>query len=116
MKIVSINEEEIAKTPHGVDVKKLITYERASINHIALKPGEALKPHITPVDVCFYIVEGNGYVLVGEEQKDVKKDQLIFSPKDIVHTLGNHKDSGGIFRFLVIKTPTPTKKTKLLVK
>ena len=112
MEIVSINEVQIAPTPHGVDVKKLYAFKHATIIHITLKPGESLKRHITPVDALFYVLEGKGIVEIGSETKEVSQDQLIFSPAKIVHTLLN--DSDEIFRFLVIKTPTPTEEIKIL--
>ena len=112
MKIVDIKDVQIADTPHKVDVKKLFNFEHATFVHIELKPGEALKRHITPVDVNFYILEGNGIIEIGKEREHVKKDQLIFSPAKISHTLLNESDKN--FRFLVIKTPTPTSETKLL--
>jgi len=95
MKIITTKDVKIADTVHKVAVKKLINFEHATIVHIELKPGEALKRHITPV-----------------ERETVKKDQLIFSPAKVVHTLLNESESN--FRFLVIKTPTPTTETKLL--
>jgi len=112
MKIVDIKDIPIADTPHKVAIKKLLNFEYATIVHIELKPGEALKKHITPVDVNFYILEGNGIVEIGKESANVIKDQLIFSPAKIPHTLKNESDKD--FRFLVIKTPTPTSETKLL--
>ena len=112
MKIVDLKDVQIADTPHKVDIKKLFNFEHATFVHIELKPGEALKRHITPVDVNFYILEGNGIVEIGKEREYVKKDQLIFSPAKISHTLLNESEK--IFRFLVIKTPTPTSETKLL--
>jgi len=112
MKIIDLNDLQIANTPHKVAVKKLFNFEHATLVHIELKPGESLKKHITPVDVNFYILEGEGTVEIGKEKENVKKDQLIFSPAKIPHTLLN--ESEGIFRFLVIKTPTPTTETKLL--
>ncbi len=102
----------IADTPHKVDVRKLITYEHATIVRIELKSGEALKTHATPVDVCFYVLDGEGIVQIGKEKEVVTKDQLIFSPAKIPHTLMNESDSN--FSFLVIKTPTPTSETKML--
>ncbi|MHA1150613.1 MAG: cupin domain-containing protein [Promethearchaeota archaeon] len=112
MKITKLNEVNIADTPHKVAVKKLTSFPHATIVHIELKPGEALKKHITPVDVHFYILEGKGSVLIGEEEEIVEKDSLIFSPAKVVHTLSNTFDD--LFRFLVIKTPTPTTETKIL--
>jgi quercetin dioxygenase-like cupin family protein len=112
MKIVKVEDVQIADTPHKVAVKKLFNFEHATFVHIELKPGEALKRHITPVDVCFYALEGKGIVEIGKEREQIQKDQLIFSPAKIAHTLAN--ESNSLFRFLVIKTPTPTSETKLL--
>ena len=100
------------KNPHGVSVRKLHDSEYAQVMHINLLPGEKLKKHITPVDVCFFILEGSGIVEIGEEQVEVSADMLIESPENVVHRLIN--DSDGPFRFLVIKTPRPTKATQLL--
>jgi mannose-6-phosphate isomerase-like protein (cupin superfamily) len=66
-----------------------------------LKPGQSLKKHTTPVDVFFYILEGKGEVEIGDEIKEVEKDTLIESPKDIPHLLRN--TGTNIFRFLVVK-------------
>ena len=112
MNVVNLEEVKIADTPHKVDVRKIISYEYATIVCITLKKGEALKLHKTPVDVCFYILEGEGIVEIGKEEENVKKDQLIFSPANVPHRLKN--EANGDFRFLVIKTPTPTTETKML--
>jgi len=112
MDIIDINNVEISKTPHNVDVRKLYSFEHASIIHIELKPGESLKKHITPTDVFFYILEGEGQVEIGKETAKVVKDQLIFSPNRIPHRLLNNTEKR--FRFLVIKTPTPIEETKIL--
>ena len=50
--------------------------------------------------------------LIGDEREKVIKDQLIFSPAKIPHRLLN--ESNKSFRFLVIKTPTPTTQTQIL--
>ncbi|MGA1875382.1 MAG: cupin domain-containing protein [bacterium] len=100
------------KNPHGVSVKKLHDSEQAVIITITLWPGEKLKKHITPVDVCFYVLEGNGVVEIGDERAEVSSHMLIESPAGIPHRLLNHGSSP--FRFLVIKTPRPVKVTKIL--
>ncbi len=64
------------------------------------------------MDVCFYILDGEGVVEIGNETKKVKKDELIFSPAKIPHRLLN--ESKNNFRFLVIKTPTAKSETKIL--
>ena len=112
IQIIKVDNVNIADTPHKVAVKKLLSYEHATLVHIELKPGESLKKHITPVDVVFYVLEGEGIVEIGEEIEKVNKDQLIFSPAKVPHLLKN--ESSENFRFLVIKTPTPTSQTKIL--
>jgi len=46
------------ENPHHVRASKLYDTENAQVVHITLKPGQALKKHITPVDVFFYVLEG----------------------------------------------------------
>jgi mannose-6-phosphate isomerase-like protein (cupin superfamily) len=112
MQIIDVQNLLKTDTPHGVDIKKIFSFQHASFIHIELKPGEALKKHITPVVAFFYGLEGEGIVEIGDEQAPIKKDQLVFSPAKIVHRLLNNSENN--FRFLVIKTPTPTSETKFL--
>jgi len=80
--------------------------------HLSLEAGESLKPHITPVDVAFYVLEGEPSILIGEERVQAKKDDIIESPKDVVHCIYNETDE--VVRVLVMKLPKPTKKTILV--
>lgn len=112
MKINVVKETQIAETPHKLDVRKLYDKDSAQAMHITLLPGEALKPHITPVDVFFYILEGSPEVLVGEERIQVQSDCLIESPKDVIHCLYNNSDTKA--RILVVKAPGPKSQSKLL--
>ena len=111
MKIIKVNEEQIVDTPHKVDVRKLYDYDNAQVMHITLQAGESLKPHITPVDVAFYILEGVADVRVGDETISVEKDSLVESPKRIVNCLSN--SSGSVTRILVIKAPKQKESTNL---
>ncbi len=108
----SFKTETIVNTPHKVDVKQLYNDSSAQIMHILLNPGESLKPHKTPVNVCFYILEGNTTVHIGDEKQTFEKDTLIESPAHIVHYLSN--EGSVITRILVIKAPRPTTQTKVL--
>ena len=112
MKINIVKETQIVETPHKLDVRKLYDKDSAQAMHIILQPGEALKPHITPVDVFFYILEGAPEVLVGDEKIQVQADSLVESPKDVVHCLYNN--SNAVARILVVKAPRPLTQTKLL--
>jgi len=112
MIVRNYKKEEIKENPHKVDVRQLYDDPSAQIMHIILKKGESLKPHKTPVNVVFYILEGSPVVHIGEESKMFEKDYLIESPADVVHYITN--ESQEIARILVIKAPRPEKVTKLL--
>ena len=112
MKIINVKNQPIVETPHKVDVRKLYDRDNAQTMHITLKAGESLKPHLTPVDVFFYVLEGVVDVRVGDETVSVEKDCLVESPKDVVHCLSNN--SVNLSRILVVKAPRPTTKSRLL--
>ena len=112
MEITKLSEISSKQNPHQVDARPLYTHENAQVIVLTLQPGESLKRHITPVDVFFYVLDGNGIVEVGEEKKEVEKDSIVHSPAKIVHCWYNESDKP--LRILVAKTPKPTESTILL--
>lgn len=104
--------EVISPNPHGVEVKKMYNAPSAQIMHMTLQPGQTLKPHKTPVDVTFFVIEGNPTVLVGEENQTFEEGTLIESPANVLHCLSN--ESKTVARILVIKAPRPLMATKVL--
>ncbi len=105
MKTTSIHTAEQKPNPHGVVVRQMYNQLDAQVVHITLQPGEALKPHKTPVDVFFYVLEGTPTIYIGEESLTAEKDMLIESPKEIVHYIANENQT--LARVLVVKTPNP---------
>ena len=93
------------KNPHGVDARAIYSHENAKVMILTLQPGESLKRHITPVEVFFYVLKGNGIVEVGDEKKEVEKDTIIHSPANVNHCWYNKSESQ--LRILVAKTPNP---------
>ena len=112
MKNTRYQDREIKDTPHKIDVREMYNKESAQAMLMALKPGESLKPHKTPVDVFFFIVEGHPTIHIGNESVVCEADTLIESPADIVHYLSNESD--GLARILVVKAPRPANSTKVL--
>jgi mannose-6-phosphate isomerase-like protein (cupin superfamily) len=112
MKIIAAKEAEATPNPHGVHTCRIYDTEYAQAVHILLKPGEGLKKHITPVDVFFYVLEGEGVVEIGDEREAVGADTLIESPAKIPHRWLN--ESGSDLRVLVVKVPRPTEQTRVL--
>jgi mannose-6-phosphate isomerase-like protein (cupin superfamily) len=110
MKIVKIANIEPSPNPHGVDARKIYDTKNAVAVHMAIKPGESLKKHITPVDVFFYVLEGEGIVEIGDEKKKVTPDMLIDSPARIPHCWYNEGEKD--LRILIVKVPNPVKSAK----
>jgi mannose-6-phosphate isomerase-like protein (cupin superfamily) len=104
-----LQETPVMDNAHKVDARNLYDTPDAMITIITLQPGQALKRHVTPVDVAFYVLEGSGDVEIGEERKQVSKDTLVESPRDILHCWYN--TSAQPLRFMVIKAPRPGRKT-----
>ncbi len=112
MKIVKLKDVAISQNPHGVDARKIYDTENGVAVVITLRPKESLKRHITPVDVFFYVLEGEGIVEIGKEKQKVVKDSLVESPAKIPHCWYNESDK--ILKVLVVKLPRPEEKTKIL--
>jgi quercetin dioxygenase-like cupin family protein len=112
MKIIKVKDTPIVDTSHKVDVRRLYDKDNAQAVHITLQAGEALKPHITPVDVFFFVLEGTPDILVGEMKQTIEPNSLVESPKDIVHCLYNNSENPA--RILVVKAPKPSSQAKLL--
>jgi mannose-6-phosphate isomerase-like protein (cupin superfamily) len=112
MKTSEIKNIPINPNPHGVEIRKFHENDQVQAVHITLNPGDKLKKHITAVDVFFYVLEGRGIVEIGEEKKEVIKDTYIDSPAKIPHCWYN--ESNEILRVLVVKTPNPHEKARIL--
>jgi mannose-6-phosphate isomerase-like protein (cupin superfamily) len=101
MKVTKVDEISPFDNAHGVDARKIYDSVDCTTIFMCLKPGEALNLHTTPVDVFFYILDGNGAVVVGKETQKVSSNTLVDSPKGIPHLLKNTGTS--LFKFLVVK-------------
>ena len=66
----------------------------------------------TPVDVFFYVLEGEGLLKLGMKVKIVVKGSLIDSPAKIPHLWRNDGDED--LRILIVKVPRPGKSTPRL--
>lgn len=107
MKIIKISESQTVTNPHGVNAKKLHENDHVQVVHLELKPGDRIIKHPAPIDVFFFVLEGNGIVEIGDEHAEVSEGTLIDSPKNIAH--GWHNTSDKNLRILVTKTPMPTR-------
>jgi mannose-6-phosphate isomerase-like protein (cupin superfamily) len=93
------------KNPHGIKSLQMVNKESSEVLHLTLEPGQELKPHSTPVDVLFFILEGSPTIRIGDEYMDLKAETIVESPKNITHCIYNKSNT--IARVIVIKTPNP---------
>jgi mannose-6-phosphate isomerase-like protein (cupin superfamily) len=112
MVIRKYQDQQVKETPHKIDVREMYNKESAQAMLMALKPGESLKPHKTPVDVFFFVVEGRPTIHIGNESEVCEADMLIESPADLVHYISN--DTNSLARVLVVKAPRPASQTRVL--
>jgi quercetin dioxygenase-like cupin family protein len=109
MIVTKLKDVETMENAHNVDARNVYNKPEAMITVISLEPGQALKRHITPVDVAFYVLQGEGVVQIGDEERRIAADTLVESPKDIIHCWRNESDQ--LLRFMVVKAPRPRRKT-----
>jgi mannose-6-phosphate isomerase-like protein (cupin superfamily) len=53
---------------------------RYSIAHCTINPGNSSKPHTMKTSEMYYIIQGNGIMHIGKEQKHVEQNETIFVP------------------------------------
>ncbi len=70
---------------------------------MTIKPGESLKRHITPVDVFFHVLEGEGIIEIGEEKEISWKKYTYRKPRKNCPLLYNERDED--LPIIVIKVP-----------
>lgn len=105
LEITRVSDQESKENMHNIDARLIYDKPNAQVVIMSLKSGESLKPHKTPVDVFFYVLEGRGTVLIGDEQQEVGKDCIVHSPAKLIHSWRNSSDT--LLRILVAKTPNP---------
>jgi len=112
MEITNCLKSGPMKNPHNLKASKLYDSDLAEVIHLQLEPGAATVKHITPVDVVFYILEGEATITIGDETELVSADNLVKSPKRVPHKISNQADS--LLRVMVTKLPKPTEATIII--
>ncbi|MFL5778805.1 MAG: cupin domain-containing protein [Chloroflexota bacterium] len=58
---------------------------RGAINELAFARGGRVEPHSSPNPAFFVVIEGGGWVLVGDETTRVAAGEAVVWPADVVH-------------------------------
>jgi quercetin dioxygenase-like cupin family protein len=105
MKAIRVGEGSVLKDDSGVLAKAMYSAPEAMVVHIEVRPGGFVAPHVTPVDMEFFVIEGKGSFSLGEESIEAGPGTLMPSPRGVPHGM---KNAGpGVLRVLAIKNPRP---------
>ena len=86
MNTKKIEEIESFSAQEGTEIKQIFSPTdtdntiRYSLAHCTINPGNRSKPHAMKTSEIFYILQGNGIIHVGKEQKVITKNETIFVP------------------------------------
>ena len=69
----------------GVEGVILHSDARATISELAFAKGGSVPIHDSPNSTWFVVIEGGGYVLVGEEERRVAAGEAVRWPAGVVH-------------------------------
>ena len=50
---------------------------------VCLETGQEIPSRPEPYDVCFYVIDGNGTIAVGNEKVDVVRGNIVFAPANV---------------------------------
>jgi quercetin dioxygenase-like cupin family protein len=98
-----LNLEDAPKVPFDLDGRIIFSSPKLEVVHLSMEPGQKIEPHANPVDVLFYIIEGDGTMIYKSEEHLVKEGMSVFIDKGEVRGLINHSEKK--LRVLVSKIP-----------
>src|ERR1035437_6056268 len=70
---------------HGVAGQPIHGDERGAITELAFRPHGAVAPHTNPNLAYFVVIEGGGFVQVGDEVARVAAGEAVVWPPNVVH-------------------------------
>ena len=72
---------------HGVEATSVHVDERGVVAELALKPNAAIAPHSNPNLTYFLVIEGGGFVQVGDERARVAAGEAVVWPPNVDHAV-----------------------------
>ncbi|MFI5258405.1 MAG: cupin domain-containing protein [Candidatus Limnocylindrales bacterium] len=96
----------------GVEATPVHVDDRGVVAELALKPNAAIAPHSNPNLTYFLVIEGGGFVQVGDERARVAAGEAVVWPPGVVHSAWTELTP---MRAIVVEfAPTETAATLLL--
>ena len=69
----------------GVEAQVIHGDARGVIAELAFRKGGRIEPHDNPNTTWFVVIEGGGYVLVGDEERRVAAGEAVLWPAGVTH-------------------------------
>lgn len=95
MIIINRNQARVIHTTHNSELRPLIDRTTSRITQCSLAeetlpPGAAVTPHYhLELEEIYYLIEGQGLMTVGDEEREVQAGDAIYVPCGARHTLKN---------------------------
>lgn len=83
----------------GVEGQVIHGDARGVITELAFRKGGRIEPHDNPNTTWFIVIEGGGFVLVGDEERRVAAGEAVLWPAGVTH--GARTDHGPMRAFVV---------------
>jgi quercetin dioxygenase-like cupin family protein len=88
----------------GVEAQVIHGDARGVVAELALKRDARIEPHENPNTTWFLVLEGGGFVLVGDEERRVAAGEAVLWPAGVVH---GARTEGGPMRAFVVEFAGP---------
>ena len=76
-----------------LDARLLYSGEKADLVHLTLKKGESIAKHDNPIDVVFFVKEGNGKLTLNNDTIDITTNDCIPVKTGIQRAMENIAES-----------------------
>jgi len=96
----------------GVEGQQIHVDPRGLIAELALRPRAVMPPHTNPNLTYFVVVEGGGFVRVGDETARVSAGEAVVWPPDVVHAAWTELTP---MRAIVVEFAMPPARGSMLV-
>ncbi len=83
----------------GVEAQLIHGDARGVIAELAFRKGARIEPHDNPNTTWFVVIEGGGFVLVGDEERRVAAGEAVLWPAGVTH--GARTEFGPMRAFVV---------------
>lgn len=90
---MKINLKDAPKISPVLDARLMYSGDKADLVHLTLKKGESIAKHDNPIDVIFFVKEGNGNLTLNNEMLEITANDCIPVKTGIQRSMENLNDA-----------------------